>query len=95
MTIRRMVALLLLCGLAPSAWAAFESMPGTSVDLTELTSEMKQVVPALEGCAQELDRVVCRRLDGEFLPAEFAALQQVVTAHDPDSLDPQSVSGIG
>ena len=73
-------SLLMLPGLA---WAEYQATPAARPDLGELTSEMKTAVPALEGCTDTHGTVTCRRLTGEFSPAERDALTATLAAHDP------------
>lgn len=78
------MSLLGLLLLQPFAWAEYRKTPTTRFDLSELTSEFKQAVPDLEGCDDTHGTLTCRRLTGEFTEAEKAALDTVLTAHDPD-----------
>ena len=52
------------------------------VDLTELTSELKTGVPALEGCDQDGTRITCRALTDPFTAEEQQTLETILTAHD-------------
>ena len=81
-----------LCLCATPAWAMEVSMK-EPYHLTQLTSELKVVVPQLEGLAADNPRKVfeVRRLSGDFTPAESATITTVIAAHVPTSpLDPGS-----
>ena len=52
------------------------------IDLTALTTEIKAVVPALEGLEEHASTLDVRRLVGEFDAAEQALIAQAVAVHD-------------
>ena len=73
----------------PTAWAETTLTVAGRVDAGELTSEMKSAVSALEGLDEDRELqpgttiLTIRRLTGEFTPAEVAALEAALVAHDP------------
>ena len=59
------------------------SLPKTKpVELSTLTSEMKAVVPSLEGLSDGGAMLDIRRLTGDFTPAETTLITQALAAHD-------------
>ena len=64
------------------AWAVYQQTPGVAIDVGGLTEELKQAVPSLEGCDDTHGVVTCRRLTGDFSPAERQAMESVVAVHD-------------
>ena len=77
-----------LCGWMVSSEAAYQKVPGKPFDLGQLTTELKQAVPALEGCDDTWGALTCRRATGDFTAAEKAAMETVFSMHVPRPLPP-------
>ena len=65
---------------------AYEILTTKMIDVTELTSEVKRQVAALEGVDLLIDRVVFRRLTGDFDVSERSLIDAAVAAHDADAI---------
>lgn len=52
------------------------------IELSELTSEIKQLVPSLEGLTDDSTMLEVRRLAGDFTLAETTLITQALDAHD-------------
>ena len=84
----RIALLIMLSGCwTPLVWADYETSPTGRFDLGELTSEFSRAVPNLAGCDDTFGTITCRKVSGDFTEAEKTAMDVVVAAHDPESLD--------
>ncbi len=92
----RLILLVSVWSLSTLVWADQTITPGKDIDLVGLTTEVKQVVPSLEGMheRQQDGTMTFRRLGGgAFTQAEQAALAQAAQAHDaPKSRERQRSS---
>jgi len=52
------------------------------IELTELTSSIKKVVPQLEGMGRDPGVLVVRRLTGDFTDLEKSAILSEINSHD-------------
>lgn len=83
--------LILFCIGSTPAFAEYLSSSSSAVDLSALTSEIKDVVPQLEGCDTFTGKVRCRRLTGDFTVSELAQINTTLAAHDPQIRQKQRV----
>ena len=73
---------------ASSVWAEIMLEANKKIDVSLLTSEMKQVVTELEGLSEDVltkpgkTILTIRRLQGEFSDAERTQLESAITTHN-------------
>ena len=72
--------------LLPSVvWADYQRTPSAGMDISALSSELDAACGGqLSICDDTNGTITCRRKTGDFSPAEVAAMDAAVAAHDPN-----------